>query len=42
MRIAGMRAGIDAHRVKGGLTPTPAMPGMGRLWGFATKVASSG
>jgi hypothetical protein len=38
----GMRAGIDAHRVKGGLKPTPAMPGMDRLWGVATRVASSG
>jgi hypothetical protein len=37
-----MRAGIDAHRVKGGLKPTPAMPGMGRLWGLATDVTSSG
>jgi hypothetical protein len=24
------------HDAPGGLTPTPAMPGMGRLWGFAT------
>jgi hypothetical protein len=30
------------HDAPGGLTPTPAMPGMGRLWGFATDVASSG
>jgi hypothetical protein len=33
---------IDARRVKGGLTPTPAMPGMDRWWDLATKVASSG
>ncbi len=29
------------HDAPGGLTPTPAMPGMGRLWWFATKVTSS-
>jgi hypothetical protein len=41
-RRGGMRARIDAPRVKGGLTPTPAMPGMDRLWGLATDVTSSG
>jgi hypothetical protein len=41
-RRGGMRARIDARRVKGGFQPTPAMPGMGRWWGFATNVASSG
>jgi hypothetical protein len=35
-RRGGDRARIDARRVKGGLKPTPAMPGMGRLWGLAT------
>jgi hypothetical protein len=25
----------------GGLKPTPAMPGMNRLWGLATDVTSS-
>jgi hypothetical protein len=30
------------HDAPGGLKPTPAMPGMGRLWSVAALVASSG
>jgi hypothetical protein len=38
----GDRAGIDARRVKGGLKPTPAMPGMNRYMEFCHDVTSSG
>jgi len=41
-RRGGMRPRIDPRRVKGGLKPTPAMPGMDRWRGLATDVASSG
>ncbi len=42
MRIAAGCARSADHDAPGGLKPTPAMPGMGRLWGVATDVTSSG
>jgi hypothetical protein len=42
MRDAAGIGRLADHDAPGGLTPTPAMPGMDRLWDLATDVTSSG
>jgi hypothetical protein len=39
---AGIGRGSMIHDGPGGLKPTPAMPGVGRLWDLATDVTSLG